>query len=93
MPSDLEGMPLSLLEAMSYGNCCVTSDIPECADVINEYGITFKKGDEEDLKNKLRFLLDNRDEAEKFKANSAQYICNKYNWDDVVCQTLRLYGI
>ena len=34
LPSDLEGMPLSLLEAMSYGNCCLTSDIPECADVI-----------------------------------------------------------
>ena len=29
LPSDLEGMPLSLLEAMSYGNCCVTSDIEE----------------------------------------------------------------
>lgn len=25
LPSDLEGMPLSLLEAMSYGNCCLTS--------------------------------------------------------------------
>lgn len=93
LPSDLEGMPLSLLEAMSYGNCCVTSDIPECADVINEYGITFRKGDAEDLKNKLRLLLDNPDKAEKYKANSALYICNKYNWDDVVCQTLRLYGI
>lgn len=28
LPSDLEGMPISLLEAMSYGNCCLTSDIP-----------------------------------------------------------------
>lgn len=27
LPSDLEGMPLSLLEAMSYENCCVVSDI------------------------------------------------------------------
>ena len=27
LPSDLEGMPLSLLEAMSYGNCCLVSDI------------------------------------------------------------------
>ena len=30
LPSDLEGMPLSLLEAMSYGNCCLVSDIQEC---------------------------------------------------------------
>ena len=34
LPSDLEGMPLSLLEAMSYGNCCLVSDIPECTEVV-----------------------------------------------------------
>lgn len=43
LPSDLEGMPLSLLEAMSYGNCCMVSDIEECSSVIQENGITFKK--------------------------------------------------
>ena len=36
LPSDLEGMPLSLLEAMSYGNCCLVSDIPECAEVVED---------------------------------------------------------
>lgn len=34
LPSDLEGMPLSLLEAMSYGNCCLVSDISECTEVV-----------------------------------------------------------
>lgn len=34
LPSDLEGMPLSLLEAMSYGNCCLVSDIQECTEVV-----------------------------------------------------------
>lgn len=36
LPSDLEGMPLSLLEAMSYGNCCLVSDIPECTEVVED---------------------------------------------------------
>ena len=36
LPSDLEGMPLSLLEAMSYGNCCLVSDISECAEVVED---------------------------------------------------------
>lgn len=36
LPSDLEGMPLSLLEAMSYGNCCLVSDIPECVEVVED---------------------------------------------------------
>ena len=34
LPSELEGMPLSLLEAMSYGNCCLVSDISECTEVV-----------------------------------------------------------
>lgn len=92
LPSDLEGMPLSLLEAMSYGNCCLTSDIPECSDVTGEYGFTFRKGDVNDLKEKLQFLCDNPDSVQKYKNASSQYVCGRYNWDDVVDKTLRLYG-
>ena len=39
LPSDLEGMPLCLLEAMSYSNCVITSDIEECYNVIHDNGI------------------------------------------------------
>lgn len=42
LPSDLEGMPLSLLEAMSYGNCCLVSDIPECTEVVEDKALIFK---------------------------------------------------
>lgn len=44
LPSDLEGMPLSLLEAMSYGNCCLVSDIPECAEVVEDKALISKVG-------------------------------------------------
>lgn len=91
LPSDLEGMPLSLMEAMSYGNCCLTSDIPECSQVTGENGFTFRKSDTEDLKNKLQFLCDNSDEVNMFKESSSEYICKKYSWDDVVNRTLALY--
>lgn len=91
LPSDLEGMPISLLEAMSYGNCCLVSDIPECTQVIGDMGVTFKKGDQNDLADKLQFLCDNSSEVLKYKNNSAEYITKKYNWDDVVEATLRLY--
>lgn len=50
LPSDLEGMPLSLLEAMSYGNCCVTSDIPECTEVVEDKAVIFRKSDVDDLR-------------------------------------------
>lgn len=92
LPSNLEGMPLSLLEAMSYGNCCLTSDIPECADVIENCGVTFKKGDTCDLMDKLNFLCENPDTVNSYREASADFICSKYNWDDVVLKTLQLYG-
>ena len=93
LPSDLEGMPLSLLEAMSYGNCCISSDIPECAGVLGEFGITFKQGNTQDLKEKLQQLCDNPDTVELFKQQAANYICSRYNWDDVTEKTLQLYGV
>lgn len=91
LPSDLEGMPVSLLEAMSYGNCCITSDIPECTQVTGEWGISFRKSDVNDLAEKLQFVCDNPDAVEKYKSNASEYICNKFNWNTVVEETLRLY--
>jgi glycosyltransferase involved in cell wall biosynthesis len=91
LPSDLEGMPLSLLEAMSYGNCCLTSDIDECTEVLEDKGVTFKKGNVEDLRGKLEWLCSHEDEVAKYKAEAAEFICGKYNWDEVVRQTLMVY--
>ena len=91
LPSDLEGMPLSLLEAMSYGNCCLTSDIAECLEVVEDKAVTFKKSNVDDLKEKLEWLVSHEDEVKKYKDEAADFICNKYSWDDVVEKTLRLY--
>ena len=91
LPSDLEGMPLSLLEAMSCGNCCVTSDIEECASVVDENGLTFPKGNVEALQELLQNLCDQPDTVRKYQAVSAPYVTQKYNWDDVTMRTLELY--
>lgn len=91
LPSDLEGMALSLLEAMSYGNCCLVSDIPECKEVVEDKAVTFKKGSIEDLREKLQELCDDKGMVEKYKSTAVEYICEKYNWDEVVSRTLELY--
>ena len=91
LPSDLEGMPLSLLEAMSYGNCCLVSDIPECAEVVEDKALIFKKSDVEDLKEKLQEACDHPEMVMKMKKQTADFICDKYNWDDVVEETMKLY--
>lgn len=91
LPSDVEGMALTLLEAMSYGNCCLVSDIQENLEVVEDKAVSFKKGDTEDLKDKLLFLLENPEKVEDYKKESADFICSKYNWEDVVKQTKVLY--
>lgn len=92
LPSDLEGMPISLLEAMSYGNCCVTSDIPECTEVTGEYAVSFKKGDAADLARVLQRLLDDPAKTAGYKAQAADYILSAYSWEDAAARTLQLYG-
>ena len=91
LPSDIEGMPLSLLEAMSYGNCCLVSNIPENLGVTGSIGEYFEKSNVEDLREKLEQLLINPQIVKEYKDKSADYICAKYQWDKVVEETLKLY--
>ena len=91
LPSDVEGMAISLLEAMSYGNCCLVSDIPENTEVIEDCGISFKKSNANDLKEQLEYLIAHPEIVRELQDKSAEFICNKYNWDDIVVETEKLY--
>ena len=91
LPSDLEGMPISLLEGMSYGNCCLTSDIPECTEVCRDHAVYFEKSNVQSLKETLERLINNEEEVQRLKAQAATYICQKFNWEEVCDQTLALY--
>lgn len=91
LPSNLEGMPLSLLEAMSYGNCCVVSDIAECTEVVEDKAAVFPKGDVPELWKILQKLCNEPETVESYRKEAADYICGKYNWDEVTRKTLELY--
>lgn len=91
LPSDLEGMPLSLLEAMSYGNCCLVSDIEECVSVVEDKALVFKKSVVTELHKKLQSACDDETMVAAYKNKAADFICSKYCWDDVVEKTLEVY--
>lgn len=92
IPSNLEGMANALLEAMSYGNCCLVSDIPENMEVVTDHAVSFQKGDVDDLESKLRSLLEDPHKVSDYKSNAADYILNRYSWDMVVEQMLDVYS-
>lgn len=91
LPSDLEGMPLSLLEAMSYGNCCLVSEIAECTEVVEDKAMVFRQGNVEDLREKLQTACDREELVQGYKKDAAEFICGKYDWDEVAAETVRLY--
>ena len=91
LPSDVEGMSISLLEAMSYGNCCIVSDIKENLEVVDDKAISFIKSNVEDLREKLQFILDSTEEKEKYSSEASDYICKKYSWEKVAEETNNIY--
>ena len=91
LPSNLEGMPLTLLEAMNYGCCCVTSDIGECADVMNGCGFTFPRGNAEALREVLQDLCDHPEKAEAYRGEARKTVASKYTWEEITAQTSELY--
>lgn len=91
LPSDLEGMSLCLLEAMSYGNCVLCSDIEESANVVSEQGLMFHKDSTESLVQQMEYAISHPNAVEVFKQRAAEYICKRFQWDKVVKETLNLY--
>ncbi|MCG6536592.1 MAG: glycosyltransferase family 4 protein, partial [Syntrophales bacterium LBB04] len=91
LPSTVEGLPIALLEAMSYGNCCVASDIPESLEAMGEHGYTFKNRDSKDLYEVLRRLIDNPHLVEQKKAAAREHVLSNYSWDKVADEMERLY--
>ena len=100
LPSDIEGMPMSLLEAVGYDARVIVSDIAENTDCLDGYGNSFTKGDTKSLKNILSFCLEHSEFKESdFKtgvlpANVQQKraeLSSKYDWDNITDMTLDIY--
>ena len=91
LPSDIEGMSLSLLEALAYGNAVLCSDIPENTLVTENKAMHFKKSDVKDLAEKLQKMCDDQEVVNNLKNGVCEFILNKYNWNDVASQTYKLY--
>ncbi|WP_051638438.1 glycosyltransferase family 4 protein [Butyrivibrio sp. NC2002] len=90
LPSDIEGMPISLLEAMSFGRRCLASDIPENKEACREYASYFKKADTKDLQRALQSAIDDPTSFHKF--NEIMDYCYKhFDWNRVTGASVKLY--
>ena len=83
LPSDIEGMPMSLLEALGYGRVCLVSDIRENR-VDEENSYFFRHGDVADLQTQLEAISADR--------KNYQPSGSLLGWDEVTQKTLEVYG-
>ncbi|HOI73754.1 MAG TPA: glycosyltransferase family 4 protein [Syntrophales bacterium] len=91
LPSTLEGLPIALLDAMNYGNCCVSSDIPENLEAIEDHGYAFRNRSIEDLHRVLADLLAHPEKVDDKKSAAMAHVRKNYSWDRVTCQMEALY--
>ena len=92
-PSEREGLPIAVLEAMSFGKGVLASSIPENIEAIGEdYGFTFENKNEIDLKGKLEFLLKNPALVKRVGNKAKAHVQKNYNWTDIVKSTENIYS-
>lgn len=93
LPSALEGYPIALLEAQSYGICCLASDIPPHREIIRdgENGVLFRRDDPADLEAQLRDLVSRPARMEEIGSRARRDSGRRKSWAEVTAQTLAVY--
>ena len=84
LPSSHEGLPIALLEAMSYHLPVIVSDIPANLEVGLDKDVYFKVGDIDELAGKLQKNISTH-------FQHINYDMSKYNWDNIAEQTSIIY--
>jgi len=84
LPSSHEGLPISLLEAMSYDLPVLVSDIPPNLEIGLPQDSYFPVGNEEKLMEKLRKIIEG-------KQVKCKYSLENYHWDTIAKQTVKVY--
>ena len=92
LPSYYEGLPIVLLEAMSYGLSCIASDIPANRNVELSENRFFRLGDIIELNTKIHEFID-RPLNDEEKRRQINLIAERYDWEKIAEKTMEVYRI
>jgi len=90
-PSEIEGLSLSILEAMSYGRCCLVSDIPENLEAVGDAGFYFINRNIDNLEEMLNWLLRHPEEVANVNVRAKERVRTHYTWEYVTDQIENFY--
>jgi len=91
-PSINEGMPNAVLEAMSCALPVVASDCTGNRDLVADgvSGLLFRSGSSDDIKCKLRMLINNTSAARAMGSAAREICCKRYSWSASTDRLLRI---
>lgn len=91
-PSDQEGLPITVLEGMSYGLPVLLSDIPEHKQLVQDRQWLFHHGDTAHLAKQLASLLATApDILEASGEKNRSFVETEYNWETLIHRILDIY--
>ena len=68
---------------MGAGLCVLASDVPENREAVEAAGFTFRRGDVDDLRDRLRFLIANPQVREAAGKAARKRVEEEYQWDKI----------
>jgi glycosyltransferase involved in cell wall biosynthesis len=91
LASRVEGLPITVCEAMAYGRPLLLSEIPENVEVGGDAAIYFNPTDSSELRAELQVLLNDRALQEMLSARGLARARSTFNWDRVADQIEAYY--
>ena len=87
--NEVGGTNPALLKALGYGNCVLSLNVIFNKEVIADAGIMYER-DVEDLRQKLQFIVDNPDVADRLRQAAVQRILQEYTWEKIADEYERM---
>ena len=92
LASRVEGLPITVCEAMAHGRPLLLSEIPENQEVGGDAALYFNPTDSKELRSQLQVLLEDQGLQETMSARGLERARSTFNWDRVADQIEAYYG-
>lgn len=92
LPSRIEGLPITLLEAMSFSCCCIASDIPANQEALDNKGLTYPLNDHEALQRQLEYVIEHPTIRQAIGRVLLAHVYKNYTWSFISEEFIKLYS-